>query len=78
MGAGAPSLAGRGTHSRVGVRARMGGGRDFLDTAPHMRGTVTPAPRGGRHLMERLKLSYVDVRLCVAPASDSSFMGSEQ
>jgi hypothetical protein len=25
----------------------------FLETAPHMRGTVTPPLRGGRHLMER-------------------------
>ena len=26
----------------------------FLDTAPHMRGTVTPPLRGGRHLESEL------------------------
>ena len=26
----------------------------FLDTAPHMRGTVTPPLRGGGHLLQRL------------------------
>ena len=50
-GPGRPSLVRRGTQSRVGVRARRGGGGDFLDTAPHMRGGVTPPLRGGRHLM---------------------------
>ena len=46
------SLIGRGTQSRVGVRARRGGLVEiFLDTPPHMRGGVTPPLRGGRHLM---------------------------
>ena len=49
-GPGHPSLVGRGTQSRVGVRARRGAVVEiFLDTAPHMRGGVTPPLRGGRH-----------------------------
>ena len=53
-GRGAPPSWG-GAHNLVSMCA-LGGAvvEIFLDTAPHMRGTVTPPLRGGRHLESEL------------------------